>query len=140
MMRSKARAIDDQIADDGKGAGPPRLDDDRVAVVESPHVELAGRRLARRAVGLAVDHHAAGAANPLAAIVVERDRLLPVLDQLLVEHVEHLQKRHVGRDVVELVGLELARATRAPAAARFSKSAKGSDVMITCNSAVARWT
>jgi len=35
--------------------------------------------------------------------VVERDRLLAVEDQLLVEDVEHLEERHVLRDVVHLV-------------------------------------
>ena len=39
-------------------------------------MQLAGRRPAARAVRQAVDHHAAGAADSLAAVVVEGDRLL----------------------------------------------------------------
>ena len=47
-MRSKARAVDDQVLEHGKGAGAERLDDDGLAVREMPHVKLAGRR---RAIG-----------------------------------------------------------------------------------------
>ena len=43
---------------------------------EAPHVELARGRGLQRAVRDAVDHQAARAADPLAAVVVERDRLL----------------------------------------------------------------
>ncbi len=51
------------------------------------------------AVGVAVDDHAAGPADPLAAVVVEGDRLLALRGQLLVDDVEHLQERHVGADL-----------------------------------------
>ena len=54
----------------------------------------------------AVDHHAAGTTDPLAAIVVEGDGRLPALDQPFVYHVEHLEERHVGTDVVRYVRLE----------------------------------
>jgi hypothetical protein len=57
-------------------------------------------------VGLAIDHHAARAADALATVVVESNRLLPLADQPLVEHVEHFEERHVGRNVVELVGFK----------------------------------
>jgi hypothetical protein len=40
------------------------------------HVELAHRGAGQRTVRLAVDHEPAHAADPLAAIVVERDRIL----------------------------------------------------------------
>ncbi len=40
---------------------------------------------------------AAHAADPLAAIVIEGDRLLALLDEPLVHDVEHLEKRHVRR-------------------------------------------
>ena len=36
----------------------------------------------------------AAAADALAAVVIERDRLLAGLDELLVELVHHLQERH----------------------------------------------
>jgi hypothetical protein len=69
-------------------------------------VELARRRLGVGTVGLAVDHHAARATDAFAAVVVKGDRLLPVADQPLVEHVEHLEKRHVGGDVVDRIDLK----------------------------------
>jgi hypothetical protein len=59
-------------------------------------------------VGLAVDDGRAGAANALAAVVVERDRLLAGVRQVLVDHIEHLQEGHVRVEVRGLVTLELA--------------------------------
>ena len=80
-----------------------------VAVGELPHVELAGGRALLRAVGLAVDHQRAGAADALAAVVVEGDRLLALVDEALVDEVEHLEERHLvvdagGGDGVEVPG------------------------------------
>ena len=40
----------------------------------------------------AIDHHTAGAANPLAAIVIKGDRLLTVPHEPFVHDVEHLEK------------------------------------------------
>src|SRR5439155_10316423 len=77
-----------------------------LAVPEAPHVELAQRRPFARAVRLAVDDRSARAADPLAAVVVERDRILPPLDELLVQDVEHLQEGHVGGDALRLIGDE----------------------------------
>src|SRR5581483_922740 len=85
-------AVDDEVADDREGGGPPRLDDDRVAVAELPHVELAGGRALLGPVGLAVDHHPARAADALAAVVLEGDRLTAVGDEAIVEDVEHLEE------------------------------------------------
>ena len=65
----------------GNAARPPRLDGDRVAVAELAHVQLAGRGAALGAVRAAVDHHRARAADALAAVVVERDRLLALGDR-----------------------------------------------------------
>jgi hypothetical protein len=100
-------AVDDQVLDDRERVGAPRLDGDLVAVGERPHVELAGRG-DLGAVGLAVDHQAARAADALATVGVERDRLLARGVELLVEHVEHLEEGHVLGDPVELVGAHLA--------------------------------
>ena len=85
-----------------------------VAVGERAHVQLAGRG-DLGAVGLAVDHQAAHAADALAAVGVERDRLLALGVELLVEHVEHLEERHVRGDVVDLVGVHRALGAAAPA-------------------------
>ena len=43
-------AIDDEVLDDREGLGAPRLDGDRVAVLEPAHVELADGGAAVRAV------------------------------------------------------------------------------------------
>src|SRR5690606_30593379 len=75
---------------------------------EAPHVELAGGGGAVRAVGDAVDHDPAGAADPLAAVVVERHRFLAGGEEPLVEDVEHLEERRVGADVGHLVGHQAA--------------------------------
>jgi hypothetical protein len=69
-------------------------------------VQLAGGGGLLRAVRLAVDHHAARAADALAAVVVERHRLRTVEDQLLVEDVHELEERHVLVGVVDAVGDE----------------------------------
>jgi hypothetical protein len=52
----------------------------------------------RRGRAGAVDHQAAHAADALAAVVVEGDRLLALGVELLVEDVEHLEERHVSGD------------------------------------------
>jgi hypothetical protein len=59
-----------------------------------------------RTVRLPVDHHPAGTADPLAAVVLELDRLLAVHDEPVVDDVEHLEERHLGADVGDVVGLE----------------------------------
>ena len=89
-------AVDDEVVHDRERSGAERLDVDHVAVVELAHVELARRRAALGAVRLAVDHHPARSADALAAVVLERDRLLALVDEPVVEDVEHLEKRHVG--------------------------------------------
>src|SRR4030095_6410478 len=66
-------------------------------------VELAGGRAPLGAVGLAVDHHPARAADALAAVVLEGDGLLALGDQPLVDRVEHLEEGHVGADALGLL-------------------------------------
>jgi len=67
-------------------------------------------RLAARAlvgpVRAAVDQEAAGAADPFAAIAVERDRALARGAQLLVEAIERVQQRLPGVEPVERMVLE----------------------------------
>ena len=99
-------AIDHQVPDDGEAGRSPWLDGDDVAVLELAHVELTGGGAALRAVGDAVDHEAAGAADPLPAIVVELDGNLVILDEAFVDGVEHFEERHVGADVRSVVHLE----------------------------------
>ena len=65
-----------------------------------------------RTMRLAVDDERAGAADAFAAVVVEGDGLLALHGELVVDHVQHLEKRHVGIDVGRRVFLEPAGAVR----------------------------
>ena len=56
---------------------------------------------------LAVDEQAAHAANAFTAIVIEGDRVLALAHKVVVQHIEHLQKGHVGRHIVHRIGLDL---------------------------------
>jgi hypothetical protein len=60
------------------------------------------------AVGHAVDDHAACSADALAAVVVEGDRVGALLDQPLVDHVEHFEKRHIWANIFGRVADHLA--------------------------------
>ena len=95
MIRSKALRVHDQVFDDRKAGGPEWLDGDGVTVGVLAHVELAGGGAALGAVRLAIDHDPAGAADAFPAVAVEGDRLMARVDQTFVEHVEHLEERHV---------------------------------------------
>src|SRR6266481_4980113 len=53
-----------------------------------------------------VDQEAARAADALTTIVLEGYRFLAALDQSLVQDVQHLEERHVGGYVIDLVGHE----------------------------------
>jgi hypothetical protein len=90
------RSIDDEVLDDREAPGAERLDRDRLAVPEAAHVHLAGRGALVGAVRDAVDHQAAAAADPLAAIRVERDRIVTLLDQRFVDDIEHARKDMSG--------------------------------------------
>ena len=96
-------AVHHQVLDHRERARAPRLQVQLVAVLEVAHVKLAERGAGLRPVRDAVDHAAAHAADALAAIVVERHRLFALGDEVLVEHVEHFEERHVLVDVGHLV-------------------------------------
>jgi hypothetical protein len=100
-------AIDDEVAQHRERRRAPRLEPQVVAVLEVPHVQLAHGRVAKRAVRLPVDEEAAHAADALAAVRVERDGLLALRHEPLVQHVQHLEEGHVA-DVRQLVPLEVA--------------------------------
>ena len=57
---------------------------------------------------MTVNIERAHAADALAAVVVKGNRLLALLDELLVEDVHHLEERGVGGNVAHLVGLKAA--------------------------------
>jgi len=102
------RAVHHEVLDDGESRRAPRLDGDGRAVLELAHVDLArGGRLAG-AVRVAVDVQRAHAADALAAVVVEGHGLLALVDEVVVQDVEHLEERGVGRNVLDLVRFECA--------------------------------
>jgi hypothetical protein len=56
-----------------------------------------------RAVRFPVNRERAGAANPFAAIGIERDWLVALPEQFFVQNVKHFEKRSVRRNVAHLV-------------------------------------
>ena len=48
-------------------------------------------------MGYAVDHESAGTADPLTAVMFERDRLFPFGDQFFIEHIQHFERGHLVR-------------------------------------------
>jgi len=72
-------------------------------------MELARGDSLYRAVGMAVYIEGAHSADALAAVVVEHNGFFPLVDELLVEHVEHFKERAAGGDVLYAVFDELAR-------------------------------
>ena len=61
---------------------------------------------ALRPVRLTVDHECARPADALPAVVLERDGVLALGDQSLVEDVEQLEERSILADLVDVVLLE----------------------------------
>ena len=60
-------------------------------------------------MGTAIDVEAAHAADTFTAVVVETDGMgYAVVDELLIEDVEHLKERAFRRYVVEMIYLEMA--------------------------------
>src|ERR1700757_1559985 len=77
-------AVDSEVLDDRESFGAPRLEVDFAAVLEVAHMKLADSGAFEAAMGLAVDHESAHAADAFAAIVVEGDRVLALGDEGLV--------------------------------------------------------
>ena len=89
----ESRAVHHAVFDDRESGRTPGFDGNDVAVVEAAHVELAGGGAAfGLSVRRAVDVERAHAADALAAVVVENERLLAGLDELFVENVEHFEE------------------------------------------------
>ena len=102
------RTVDNEVLDYRECGRTPRLDDDRIAVLELAHVDLAGRSGRAGTVCASVDMQRAHAADTFTAVMVECHRLLAFVYKVVVENVEHLKERGVGRDVVYGVSLESA--------------------------------
>jgi hypothetical protein len=66
-------------------------------------MQLASSSSSERPVSNSVDHHSARSADSFPAIVIEGDWVFAPLDQAFVDHVEHLEKGHIGGYVISLV-------------------------------------
>ena len=97
-----------EVLDHGEGSRAPRLDRDRVAILELTHVDLAGRSGLTGTMSKTVDVQRAHTADTLAAVVVESHGILTLVYEVVVQNIEHFEERGVGRDVLNLIGLECA--------------------------------
>ena len=105
-------AVHHEVADDGERFSTPWLNPNVIAIHELTHVELASGNAVVVAVRPAVDIQPAHATNALSAVVVEANRMRDaVVDESLVQDVEHLKKRAVRRDIINGISLEMAFGT-----------------------------
>jgi len=105
----EGRTIHHEVTDDRESFGAPRFNPDVVAVLELAHVELAGGDTVVVAVRPTVDVESAHATNALAAVVVEANGMRDtVVDESLVQDVEHFKEGAVGRDAIQRISLEMA--------------------------------
>ena len=97
-----------KVTDDGERLSAPRLNPNVVAIAEFAHVELASGDAVVVAVGPAVDVESAHATDALAAVVVEANGMRDsVVDESLVQDVEHFEERAIRRDAVQWISLEM---------------------------------
>jgi hypothetical protein len=75
-------------------------------------MELTGRGLLERPMRLAIDHDAAGSADPLPAIMREGNGIVTLLGESLIDYIEHLEERHVGAHTFSRVGDDLSFGVR----------------------------
>ena len=104
--------VDHEVLDYRERSRTPGLHRDSLAVLEAAHVELAGSRAGGGAMRVSVDIEGAHAAYTLAAVVVEYDRLLTLLDELLVEDVEGFEEGGVRGGLDIHISLKLALLSR----------------------------
>mgnify|MGYP003423049047 CR=1 FL=1 len=104
----EGRAVYHAVLDYRECSRAPRLNGDYIAVVELTHVELAsGGAGSGLTVRRTVDVERTHTADTFAAVVVEYERLLAVVNQLLVEDVEHLEEGSIVGDVFHLALFEM---------------------------------
>jgi hypothetical protein len=66
-------------------------------------VELAGRDALYGSVGMTVDIKRAHTADTFAAVIIKYYRLLTLLHELLVEHIEHFEERTSCRHIIDMI-------------------------------------
>ena len=72
------------------------------------HEQLAGGYLVVRTVGTAIHIQGTGTANALTAVVVEGDGLDALANELIVQDIQHFEKRSIFLHIRNVVGLEMA--------------------------------
>jgi len=96
-------SIRDEIFDDRKRASAPRFDDDHVTILEPAHVQLTHGRSTIGSVRHTIDGQRTRATNAFPAIGIECDWLLPLLDKLDIQLVDHLEERGILAHVFDVV-------------------------------------
>lgn len=105
----EGRTVHHEVANDWERFGTPGLNPNVVAIMELAHVELAGGDAVVVTMRATVDIESAHAADAFAAVVVEAHGMgNAVVDELLVQDVEHLKERTIGRDAFQMIGFEMA--------------------------------
>lgn len=56
-------------------------------------------------MGNAIDNRPAHAAYTFPAVMIKGDRVFAFLGEFFIQYVKHLEKRHIGTDRIESVGL-----------------------------------
>ena len=98
-----------KVTDDRERLGTPGLNPNVIAIMELAHVQLTGGDAVIVTMRATVDIESAHAADALATVVVEAHGMgYAVVDELLVQDVEHLKERAVGRDAFQRIGFEMA--------------------------------
>jgi len=85
---SKAPRSTTRSFDHLEGPSAERLDHQGLSIPEVPHMKLTKGRCFFRAVGDAVDHAAAGTADPFTAVMIESDRILSLMNEGFVDHIK----------------------------------------------------
>lgn len=99
-MRSKALRSTARSLITGNAAERHGSTWDRITILELAHVQLAGGDPSTWSVRFAVDEQTARTADTLAAVVIESDRFFILANEVVVQHIQHFQERHVLRYVV----------------------------------------
>lgn len=103
----ESSAVHHEVTDHGESFGTPRLNGDLVTIVEVTHVKLASSHTTVVAMRTAINIKSAHTANTFTAIVIKANRMCNVIvDELLIQNVEHLEEGTIGADVLNFVGLE----------------------------------
>ena len=105
----KSGAVYHEVTNDREGFSAPRFNPDIVAILELAHVELAGGNAIVIAVRPTINIKPTHATDALATVIIEANGMgYAVIDKPLIQDVEHLKERAIGRDVIQRIGLEMA--------------------------------